>query len=368
MTSIEDAVSSIMDNYMLRPLEFGGRTSIYLREEPQEVRLPGPQNSRGKRVIKFALLAKYAGANILFEMPVSGLAINRWLQLTEIQNNVLILELTTEQVPTAEEITDIKNQWSDGLSEGVDRINNLLEPIRVAIRSKVTEAVTERFGQLRGLAQLNATLNIPIHNASVQIPIPVQRQEIRIIEKPVSAQESPEYQLEEVIYRDIIRTITMMSRSMERTPRTFDALHEEDLRNLYLAVLNANYEGAAAGEVFNGSGKTDILLRWLNLNAFIGECKFWDGPSKFSEAIDQLLGYLVWRDSKAALVIFIKQVDASGVVEKARQAVKDHSSFISEEASDEYGNHHYVIRSKSDSDKMVHLTLICVVLAPSDAS
>lgn len=42
-----------------------------------------------------------------------------------------------------------------------------------------------------------------------------------------------------------------MTRAMERTP-TAAKLREEELRNLILIVLNANYEGAARGEVFNG--------------------------------------------------------------------------------------------------------------------
>jgi hypothetical protein len=74
-----------------------------------------------------------------------------------------------------------------------------------------------------------------------------------------------------------------------------------------LMLLNANCEGTG-GEVFvggeteNGAGKTDILVRHQGLNAFIGECKFWDGPSKFGEAIEQLLSYTVWRDTKAAII------------------------------------------------------------------
>jgi hypothetical protein len=50
----------------------------------------------------------------------------------------------------------------------------------------------------------------------------------------------------------------------------------------------------------NGRGETDLLVRHQGLNAFIGECKFWDGPRKFSGAIGQFLSYTVWRDNKAA--------------------------------------------------------------------
>jgi hypothetical protein len=39
-------------------------------------------------------------------------------------------------------------------------------------------------------------------------------------------------------------------------------------------TLNSHYEGAATGETFNGTGKTDILVRHGLDNAFIGQCKF----------------------------------------------------------------------------------------------
>ena len=39
------------------------------------------------------------------------------------------------------------------------------------------------------------------------------------------------------------------------------------------SCLNAQFEGKAAGEVFNGQGKTDILIREGGRNAFIAECK-----------------------------------------------------------------------------------------------
>jgi hypothetical protein len=39
---------------------------------------------------------------------------------------------------------------------------------------------------------------------------------------------------------------------------------EEEIRNLLLIGLNSHFEGQAAGEVFNNTGKTDILTRVLD--------------------------------------------------------------------------------------------------------
>ena len=54
---------------------------------------------------------------------------------------------------------------------------------------------------------------------------------------------------------------------------------------------------------FNFQGKTDILIRFEERDILVAECKFWKAKA-FLETIDQLLSYLSWRDTKAALIIF----------------------------------------------------------------
>ncbi len=79
---------------------------------------------------------------------------------------------------------------------------------------------------------------------------------------------------------------------IERNPKAIATLDEEANCTHFLLQLNSNYEGSAAGEIFNASGKTDIIIRVEDRNIFIAECKFWKGTKAFSEAIDQLLSYL----------------------------------------------------------------------------
>lgn len=56
------------------------------------------------------------------------------------------------------------------------------------------------------------------------------------------------------MYQDVLRTIEQMGRAMEHTP-TAAKLKEEELRNLILIVLNANYEGAVRGEGLTGRAR-----------------------------------------------------------------------------------------------------------------
>lgn len=51
---------------------------------------------------------------------------------------------------------------------------------------------------------------------------------------------------------------------------------------------------------------------------FLAECKWWTGEKAFAEkALPQLLdGYVVWRDTHAAMILFIRNKDASAVIDK----------------------------------------------------
>lgn len=62
-------------------------------------------------------------------------------------------------------------------------------------------------------------------------------------------------------------------------------LDEEKIRDLLLMSLNAQFEGAAAGEVFNAAGRTDVLIRAEDRNVLIAECKIWRGPKPIREAL-----------------------------------------------------------------------------------
>jgi hypothetical protein len=113
-----------------------------------------------------------------------------------------------------------------------------------------------------------------------------------------------------------------MSLVIERNPASFASLDEESIRDHFLLQLNGHYEGGVTGETFNASGKTDILIREDNKNVFIAECKFWRGQKVFGEAINQLLGYLTWRDSKCALMVFNRTKDSSSVRAKMHEVME----------------------------------------------
>jgi hypothetical protein len=134
--------------------------------------------------------------------------------------------------------------------------------------------------------------------------------------------------LEGRIFEHILEVVRMQANQMEQSPKTYAEMGEEDRRQTLVATLNTHYEGRAAAEAFNNQGKTDILIRHDGKNLFICECKFWTGPDGFAETVDQLFRYVGWRDTKLALVIFVREKGLTALLKKARTTLAKHAQFV----------------------------------------
>ena len=129
-------------------------------------------------------------------------------------------------------------------------------------------------------------------------------------------------------YAKILDCIQSIGGMFEKLPNTYRGKGEEELRDHILVSLEAIVEGSATGETFNNAGKTDILVRNNGENAFIGECKFWSGPAGLVETVDQLFSYLTWRDTKCALVIFVKNVNFSSEINSIPEQIQNHPLWV----------------------------------------
>lgn len=180
------------------------------------------------------------------------------------------------------------------------------------------------------------------------------------VSRPVgrSAPFRPEPVLEMQEYEHILSVVSNMVAVMERSPKAFSGMGEEDLRQHFLVQLNGHYEGQASGETFNFEGKTDILIRVEGKNIFIAECKFWRGPETFSQALDQLLGYATWRDSKLALLIFNRERQLSTVLSKIPELVKAHRCHKRHVTYGTETGFRFVMRHKDDSEREMTLTVL----------
>src|SRR5205823_945556 len=85
------------------------------------------------------------------------------------------------------------------------------------------------------------------------------------------ARARPEPFLVDGDYEAALRVLVNARNALERSPSMTATLDENKIRDLLLVSLNARFEGKAAGEVFNGAGKTDILIREDDRNILIAE-------------------------------------------------------------------------------------------------
>lgn len=177
----------------------------------------------------------------------------------------------------------------------------------------------------------------------------------------------PEPVLSGEMYRAILDTLKQMSLVMERSPHAYATLDEETLRFQFLIPLNANFEGDARAEVFNYGGKTDILLTEKGKNIFICECKFWKGAKALGEAVDQVLGYLAWRDTKCAILLFNRNRNFSQVLAQVRPTIEQHPHFVSFDGSDNETEFSFTFKRPNDSDRKLKLTLLAFDIPTKDS-
>ncbi len=284
----------------------------------------------------------------------------------EIGAGEIVHRVTGSQL-SSEQVTASFNRFRTSVTQYVDAINADVGEHNARLDAELRRVVADRRLRLLDQRQLAAGLPFQLRpaGAPATYAVPVRRTKLHLSQSRPAAPFQPEAFLEDAIYEDVLARIVAFGNLVERLPRSVGAMDEEGLRDHLLLVLNGNYEGQVAGEVFNREGKTDILLRSGDRNVFIAECKVWNGPAKFGPAVNQLLNYLVWRDGKAALVLFIKTGNPTEVVRKADQVVTDHPQCVRRfDPADATVRIDYLLRSTADPERTVRTALLPVAIAP----
>ncbi|OJV59123.1 MAG: hypothetical protein BGO38_17810 [Cellulomonas sp. 73-145] len=287
----------------------------------------------------------------------------------EIARTEITFSMTSQQLDPAQMKSQVENLQAR-VTQAVGRVNEDVEQWLQQLRAHVAQAASQRKQRLDAAADFSGAFDIPVRSApgARQIQVPVARKTVRVVDQAANnAAPTSEPRLADAIYEDVVRTLRAVGNSFERLPRTATKFNEEELRDVLLFILNSNFEGSARGEVFNGAGKTDILIQHQDRNAFIGECKVWHGEKKFAEAIDQLVSYTVWRDTKAALILFIRGGDATDVLAKADVKLRSHPQFAGARTSaDSDARTDYLLRATDDQARLIHVALLPFVLRDRD--
>jgi hypothetical protein len=241
------------------------------------------------------------------------------------------------------------------------------------LRELVSSVIAERKAGLMADRRLEASLGFPapLRTEAPQFAVPVARRKIETLRRPAaSAPSQPEWVLPEAQYEQALAVLRNARNALERGPAMTAYLDEEKIRDLLLVFLNAQFEGAAAGEVFNAAGKTDILIRAEDRNVFIAECKIWNGAATIRDALGQLLSYLTWRDTKAALLVFIRHGEPpTKVISRAITEIEGHPNYKRTFRTGEDGErYNFIVHAAGDPDREIRLAFLPFALQDRDDS
>lgn len=313
-----------------------------------------------RRVTRKSVVVPFTGDPTLLKLRPSGSTMGG--PQVRIVGYDIILSSDNDYGPkTPQALRQHFEQDLDLIEQLLDLANAEIRAHNERLKAEYPEKVAARKVHHLKVKEMEAELGYPMwseDDTGAHI-VPITRRKIGPTRPAASNQPfAPEWTLADEQYEQALALLANYRNGFERNPSLTADAGEDQLRDLLLFNLNGHFHGQAVGEAFNRNGKTDILIRVDNRNVFIAECKIWDGPSKFREAIDQLLSYLVWRDTKAALLIFVRSSDLTGITAKAIEAITSHPNFktLGPHADDD--RHDFVLHPHGDPSREIKVALM----------
>lgn len=363
----EDYINYLIEQYCMEPIElFFEKMTV----QPYEAHVPSSAlNRSGIRVYNHTPVLKQI---LAFYIPYSGnielMSYNAHFSISPpptvfVEDGCIGFEIINQFERDPSQLDKVLENRIKLIRDSVSRRNGEIEIWNQDIKKYINEYFRHRKYEIIQRKQFLSQLTIPIrkrNDVSPTFTIPTNEIRKRVQVKPVAKVKpnEPEPTIDEETYFDILKVIYDVGKVMERLPSIYRGRQEEDLRDLFLLYLEPRYEANTTGETFNGQGKTDILIRYQNTNVFIAECKFWKGKQGYFKTIDQLLGYLTWRDSKAAVIIFNRNKGFTNVIQTVEKETPNHPNFVSfvDRKSETWFNYRFHLNT--DKDKEVHLAVL----------
>lgn len=330
-------------------------------------------NDRNRHILDRSRPFYVPGAEVTLEVPFEGeahffrVAPSRHTSshpVAAIRGNILSLSVWLTEL-TPEDTKDVKSQFDRSLANIKDYLNRIeddVKPLNNELGALARQAIEGRREQLLAAQNLVAALGFSLKrrsDAPTTYAAPeVRRKAIPELPKASTTAFAIEPALDMENYEHILKVVSSMVQVMERSPNAFRDMKEEDIRIHFLVQLNGQYEGNATGETFNLSGKTDILLRVQDRNIFIAECKFWSGPKALLEAIDQILGYTNWRDTKTAILLFNRNRNFSQILAAIPKTVETHPNYKRQREYPSETGFRFTLGHRDDENRELLVTIL----------
>lgn len=330
------------------------------RHDPNRMFFPGdrPYHIPGTQL---TIAIPFNGDPMLWKIRPSTYSSGGYPEI-DLRGDVLLLtHQFADDAANPVQLKEIIDRHVTSLKNAVETLRRDVQQHNASAPNTIKAALERKRQQAQAASGAISAIGIPIKRKDqpATYVAPVTRRKLPI-HRPIASKDNftPEPELTEAEYQHILAVMRSLSLVIERNPASFATLDEESIRDHILLQLNGHYDGAATGETFNSNGKTDILIRVDDRNIFIAECKFWHGPKKFEEAIDQLLSYLTWRDCKCSVIVFNRQKNTSAVVQKMHETMTVHKGYRKAISHDASGNGRYVFVKDSDPGREIVITTL----------
>lgn len=317
-----------------------------------------PSKSYPRQCFRFYL--PFSGDPKLLECTPSTFIL--WTKTIYIDGQEIYFEII-QFSETGEQIRREALNIVESIKSQLENVNKEVENFNTNLYNRVKNKFLARKNKIIETRKLITQINIPVkkkENVPETFAVSTPKMRKKIVTKPVATEDAniPNPTLDDKTYKEILKTINDIGKQFERLPSLYKDKKEEHLRDHILMILEPNFQGSATGETFNKNGKTDILLRYDSSNIFIAECKFWKGQKAYLSTISQLLSYLTWRDSKAAVIIFVKNKDFSSVIEAVKENTPKHENYLDYVDSNDETWFNYRFHINGDKNREVKLAIM----------
>ncbi|MFA7420737.1 MAG: hypothetical protein WCZ90_13715 [Melioribacteraceae bacterium] len=316
-----------------------------------------------REVYVFTVSYSFTGTAFLFRLkPSTWTMTTNEIEVDERNNNVSFSFKLYEKDPNKFEQT--KNREYHDAFVNISNLNNEVKNWNRQIKGMVENQFNSLKEKYIKEDEFFQAIKVKVNPATKTIfdASPVKRKIIPQLPKVTDKKFVSEPSLNVGVYEDILKILYETGKNLEKKPSMYIGKGEEALRDFFLVFLETRYDGVTAtGETFNRGGKTDILLKDSkdSSNIFVAECKIWHGISEYQKAIDQLFeNYLTWRDSKVAIMIFVKNKEFSKVLSEIKEDTPKHKLYSKKVGERGESSFSYIFHLPQDNDKKVFLEII----------
>lgn len=361
----EEFKAYLIDHYTLEPLtiDYNSETVDEPTVSKEWVEDRFYREKYQTEVFSFTIRYKFTGSSVLFKVQPSTWTMTSADIYVNEQNNTVSFSFKLYK-KDPEEFKRTKSDFKRRAFTNLGNTNQVATSWMQSLSGTVNSLFQQQKNKYLQENDFFTAINVKVNKDTTSVfTAPTIKKKV-IPQPSVSKHKefSSEPMMAKEMYDDILKVIYDLGKSMEKKPSTYKNKDEEGIRDQFLLVLETRYDSTtASGETFNRGGKTDIILKYAKdgSNLFVAECKFWHGASEFHKAISQLFDrYLTWRDSKAALMLFVTNKDFTNVIDTIKKETPNHPYFLKTTGTRGETSFSFHFHLPQDKDKVVFLEII----------